>query len=150
MRFGTSFLFVPPMLLVAACGGGTGGTPEGDAGGDVLALGDAPSGVDAGVQHTSTHECAPSCGATKYCQEPLGPGICPNPSNGIDAGGFCPQGCPGCPPLPPASCEALPAACSGTPRCACLLTACPGGCGAVAGTCTIDADGDWVVSCLSC
>lgn len=88
------------------------------------------------------------CGASGYCQIPFAPGICP--MHMIDGGAFCPPGCPECPPLPAASCAALPAACNSTPSCECLLTVCPGGCGSMVGTCAVDADGDWVVGCLTC
>jgi hypothetical protein len=140
-----------PCLFLVACGGGTTSTSSpSDGGKDAFAAGDATGGGDdgGGPQHTTTHDCAPACGAAKFCQYPLGPGICPGP-NDVDAG-FCPQGCSGCPALPPPSCSALPAACNGTPTCDCLLTVCPGGCGSQVGSCTIDADGDWVIGCLTC
>jgi hypothetical protein len=98
--------------------------------------------------HTTTHDCSPVCGSSGYCDYPLGPGSCPEP--GAD-GGLCPAGCPGCPAEPAPSCSPLPSGCGGSPTCECLLATCPGGCGAEAsGTCTIDADGDWVIKCLTC
>jgi len=118
-------------------------TPQKDAAGDALLVGDASGD---GPVHTATHDCAPACGTGRFCEYPLGPGICPGSADA----GFCPQGCPGCPALPPPACNALPAACGGKPSCDCLLKECPGGCGGAPGSCTIDADGDWVISCTTC
>jgi hypothetical protein len=151
-RLALSFAFAASVCF--ACGGSSSTSlGDGDAGGAADGGGDAPAGggdaaSDGGPPHTSTHDCSPVCGSQRYCQEPLGPGICP--MHMIDSGAFCPAGCIGCPPLPPPSCAALPAACNGTPSCDCLLTACPGGCGPTRGTCEVNADGDWVVGCLSC
>jgi hypothetical protein len=145
-------------LFAVACGG-SGSTSTADGGsdspfGDAASTGDgandASGGGDAsadGPAHTATHDCAPACGGGRFCQYPLGPGICP--MSGQDSG-FCPNGCLGCPALPPPMCAGLPAACGGTPSCDCLLSVCPGGCGSMRGSCTIDADGDWVIGCLTC
>ena len=124
-------------VLAVACGSsatGTNGMP-------------ADAATESGPAHTNTHDCAPACGTGRFCKDPMGPGFCPQ--GGMDAG-ICPAGCPGCPALPAPSCTALPAACNGTPSCGCLLALCPGGCGSMVGTCSIDADGDWVIGCLSC
>ena len=58
-----------------------------------------------------------SCEGTQICLHSTGPGACPtDPDSGV-----CPAGCPGCDPLPPPTCEAMPAACTATPTCECVL-----------------------------
>jgi len=106
---------------------------------------DAASDADSGPARTTKHDCSPACGIASYCAYPIGPGICPMQNDA----GFCPAGCAGCPPLGGPMCKALPAACNGTPSCACLVTMCPQ-CGPMSAMCSIDADGDFVISCLSC
>ncbi len=158
---------VVALLVLAGCGGGASGSAATDAGGDVAVHGEGggsggssgsgssgsgsgSGGGDAagdGPVHTATHDCTPACGSGRLCEYPQGPGICPGPDQ--DAG-FCPQGCQGCPALPPPACSALPAACASAPSCDCLLNALCTGCGSPGGSCAIDADGDWVVACLSC
>ena len=145
--------------LLVACGSSGAGTPGIEDGGSDGAVADAVGDAlptdgasdagladaanDSGPTHTNTHDCPVTCGAGQYCAYALGPGTCPPADSGI-----CPDGCLGCPPLPGASCTALPAACNGTPTCDCLLTTCPQ-CGP-GSMCSIDADGNWVVDCISC
>ncbi len=121
-------------------------SPAGDARIDDAAR-DAPIS-DSGPVQSATHDCTPACGGSHFCEYPMGPGTCPSAQQDS---GFCPPGCPGCARLPLPGCVALPVACAGTPSCDCLLSICPGGCGAAApGTCAVDADGDWVIRCTSC
>ena len=92
---------------------------------------------------TATFACAASTcrlGA-QICQHPRPPGICPRPD-----GGICPAGCPGCPSLPPPTCEMYPSACAATPTCDCLLRAL---CGSPMGpnTCEGDAARGFTLGC---
>jgi len=132
--------------FVLACGSSGQSTASPDGGKDAMANEDGSGGGDAasdgGPQQTPTHDCTPACGAGRFCEYPTSGGF--GCMNGPDSG-LCPAGCPGCPSLPPA-CSGLPSACGGIPSCGCLLATC--GCGG--GTCGIDADGIWVIHCLSC
>src|SRR5580693_10300891 len=93
------------LWLVCACGGEITANDGGP---------DAPTSTLA--------ECPIACTAEQYCQHQGGGGFCPPP----DAG-FCPPGCPGCPPfVDHPMCESLPVGCSGVPSCACLLAPCGG------------------------
>jgi hypothetical protein len=60
----------------------------------------------------------------QYCHQPTTPGNCPPPDSGI-----CPPGCPGCSSVDP-KCDTIPAECSNSVTCQCLLKAVCGSPGA--------------------
>jgi hypothetical protein len=125
-------------LVGVACG-------NDNAAGGFSGGGDAGADADGAPSRSAGHDCVPVCGGGKFCRYPPGPGFCAPPDAGT-----CTSGCPGCAQLPPPACSALPSVCGGARTCDCLLSVCPGGCGATRGTCSVNADGDWVIACLSC